>query len=178
MTARLTPSICLCLMALAFLTSCKHTETREMLCTGYCGCGDCNGYTRGRWLFLKLDFWNRYITYGEHRGEKYTGRTAGGGKLRSPEPGLFSLDTLKHPWMIPVRILLPWKILPRDGTIAADRDYYEFGTRMYVPGWGWGVVDDVGGAIQGPDRLDLFFRWHFQANRWGRRHVQVEIEQE
>jgi 3D (Asp-Asp-Asp) domain-containing protein len=36
----------------------------------------------------------------------------------------------------------------RDGTIAADTDSYPFGTRMFVPDWGWGVVEDRGGAIQ------------------------------
>lgn len=36
----------------------------------------------------------------------------------------------------------------RDGTIAADTLHYPFGTRFFVPGWGWGAVQDRGGAIK------------------------------
>jgi 3D (Asp-Asp-Asp) domain-containing protein len=162
---------------LLLLIACAHeTTTRVMECTGYCGCGECNGYTRGNWYLLKLDFWNRYVDYGDRRGERYTGFTAGGHRLHTPEPGLFSLNTLTRPWMLPVRLILPWKWLPRDGTIAADIDHYPFGTRMHIPGWGWGVVDDVGGAIQGPTRLDLYHRSHGAANSWGRRNVEITIQ--
>lgn len=159
------------------LSGCARTaaSTRVIEVTGYCGCGKCNGYTRGSWKFLKLDVWHRELDYGAHKGEPYTGRTAGGGWLRTPQPGLFSVDSIKRPWMIPVRIVvIPW-ILPRDGTIAADTDYYAFGTRMYIDGWGWGVVDDRGGAIKGSNRLDLYHRTHGLANKWGRRNVEVKI---
>jgi hypothetical protein len=157
---------------------CSSTQTRPMEATAYCGCGECNEYTRGRWLFLKLNVWNRYLTSGPRKGEAYTGRTASGQWLRTPNPGLFSIDSLTHPWRIPLRIALPWNILPRDGTIAADTDYYPFGTRMHVPGWGWGSVEDRGGAIKGPDRLDLYYRWHWQANGWGRQRVEVTIRRD
>jgi len=94
---------------------------------------------------------------------------------RVPEAGLFSGDSLARPWGIPFKILLPWRILPRDGTIAADTRYYPFGTRMYVPGYGWGVVEDRGGAIKGPDRIDLFHTNHRQALDWGRQDCLVTI---
>jgi 3D (Asp-Asp-Asp) domain-containing protein len=48
---------------------------------------------------------------------------------------------------------------------------------MYVPGYGWGVVEDRGGAIKGPTRLDLYYRSHRKALLWGRRHVDVTIEE-
>ena len=63
------------------------------------------------------------------------------------------------------------------GTIAADTRYYPFGTRIYVPGYGQGVVHDRGGAITGPARLDLFYSSHRQANRWGRQTVTVYVEE-
>lgn len=152
-------------------------EYRTMEVTAYCPCGQCNGYTRGSWKFLKLDVWNRYVSEGPDRGRRYTGRTASGERLQTPRPGLFSRDSLEHPWKIPPRLLLfPFLGLRRDGTIAADTNYYPFGTRMYVPGWGWGRVEDRGRAIKGPDRLDILFRTHRQANAWGRRHVNVWIE--
>ena len=66
--------------------------------------------------------------------------------------------------------------MPRDGTIAADTAHYPFGTRMYVPGYGWGVVEDRGSAIKGKNRLDLFFKSHNRALEWGRKRVDVRIE--
>jgi len=61
------------------------------------------------------------------------------------------------------------------GTIAADTSYYPFGTVMYVPGYGWGRVEDTGGAIQGPGRIDLYFGSHRKALNWGRRHRPVTV---
>lgn len=164
------------LLVITFVT-CVHVSlaaSRIMEVTAYCKCGQCNGYTRGSWKFLKLDQWNRYVSEGPDTGEKYTGKTASGGKLASPKPGLLSADTLQHPYKLPLRIL-PWNITSRLGAIAADTDYYPFGTRMYIPGWGWGVVTDRGRDIKGPDRLDIFFNQHGQANNWGRQRVQVDI---
>ncbi|MBS3732182.1 MAG: 3D domain-containing protein [Desulfobacterales bacterium] len=144
--------------------------------TSYCGCGQCCDWERGSWKCLKLDFWNRYITKGPKAGAPYSGLTASGTKPREPRPGLFSVDSLVHPWMIPVRIVLfPWLFLSQDGTIAADTRYYAFGTRMYVPGYGCGVVEDRGGAIKGPNRLDIFYKSHHEALQWGRRKVKVTI---
>ncbi|MEM7602816.1 MAG: 3D domain-containing protein [Verrucomicrobiota bacterium] len=59
-------------------------------------------------------------------------------------------------------------------TIAADTDVYPFGTKMFVPGYGWGVVEDVGGAIKG-ERIDLFFPSHQDALEWGRKEVTIEV---
>jgi hypothetical protein len=144
--------------------------------TAYCGCGQCCQWNRGSWKCLKLDVWNRYISTGPRAGEPYSGLTASGTKPREPGPGLFSADSLLHPWMIPVRIVFfPWLLLPQDGTIAADTRYYPFGTRMHVPGYGYGVVEDRGSAIKGPRRLDIFYRSHAKALQWGRKKVNVTI---
>jgi 3D (Asp-Asp-Asp) domain-containing protein len=43
------------------------------------------------------------------------------------------------------------------GTIAADPNIYAYGTILYVPEYGYGVVADCGSAIRGPDRFDLAF---------------------
>jgi hypothetical protein len=162
----------------AGLTGCAvKPVSRPMLTTAYCGCGECCSWERGSWRYLKLDFWNRYVSAGSARGRDYVGRTASGTVPREPYPGLFSLDSLQRPWVIPFRLVFfPWLLLPEDGTIAADTRYYRFGTRMYVPGYGWGVVEDRGGAITGPDRLDLYMDSHNQALAWGRRRVPVRIE--
>jgi len=62
----------------------------------------------------------------------------------------------------------------RPGTIAADTSRYPFGTVMYIPGYGYGRVEDRGGAIVG-ERLDLFFKSHKDATDWGRRHQTVKV---
>jgi 3D (Asp-Asp-Asp) domain-containing protein len=60
------------------------------------------------------------------------------------------------------------------GTIAADTNVFPFGTRMRIPGYGDGVVEDRGGAIQG-GKIDLFFKSHKDALEWGRQTVTVEV---
>lgn len=62
----------------------------------------------------------------------------------------------------------------KPGTIAADTSRYPFGTVMYVPGYGYGRVEDRGGAIVG-DRIDLFFKSHKEALRWGKQTVSVQV---
>ncbi len=143
--------------------------------TAYCGCGACCSWERGSWTFLKLDVWNKYVSAGRRSGELYTGKTAANLDPVEPHPGLISYNSLVRPWMIPIRIVMPWLWAQQDGTIAADTKYYPFGTRMYVPGYGWGVVIDRGSAIKGPTRLDLYFESHQEALEWGRRMVEVKI---
>ena len=60
------------------------------------------------------------------------------------------------------------------GTIAADISRYPYGTYMYVPGYGWGVVHDVGSDIKG-NHIDVFFPKHQQALNWGRQQLPVKV---
>ena len=62
------------------------------------------------------------------------------------------------------------------GTIAADTRYYPYGTVMIIPGYGKGVVEDTGGAIKGPQRLDVFFNTRKRALKWGRQQLKVKIK--
>ncbi|MCP4641021.1 MAG: hypothetical protein GY851_11335 [bacterium] len=62
----------------------------------------------------------------------------------------------------------------RVGTIAADTDLYPFGTIMYVPGYGYGRVEDRGSAIKG-QAIDLYFGSYKQALQWGRQTKRVAI---
>lgn len=154
----------------------KKPVSKLLTATAYCGCSSCCGWERGNPYYFHLDFWNRYVKKGPGKGRKYSGLTAYGTEPREPQEGLLSVDSLKRPWMIPIRtILFPWYFLPEKGTIAADTSHYPFGTEMYVPGYGWGVVEDRGSAIKGPNRIDLYFDSHSDALQWGRRKVKVQV---
>ena len=61
----------------------------------------------------------------------------------------------------------------KHGTIAAP-PAYTMDTKMYVPGYGLGSVQDRGKDIQG-NRLDVWFPTAKQAYEWGRKHVTVTV---
>lgn len=58
------------------------------------------------------------------------------------------------------------------GTVAADLSVIPMGTRLEIPGYGIGVVQDTGRAIKGA-RIDLWFPTHKEALRWGRKTVRI-----
>ncbi|MEA1970272.1 MAG: 3D domain-containing protein [Thermodesulfobacteriota bacterium] len=62
----------------------------------------------------------------------------------------------------------------KHGTIAADTRLYPFGTKMYVPGYGWGEVHDTGSAIKG-SHIDVFFSDRDDALEWGRQYLKVVV---
>lgn len=62
----------------------------------------------------------------------------------------------------------------KPGTLAADPAYFPMGTRMFIPGYGYGRVEDTGGAIK-TGRIDLYFRSHQEALNWGRRQRDVQV---
>jgi 3D (Asp-Asp-Asp) domain-containing protein len=61
--------------------------------------------------------------------------------------------------------------------IAAAPKGWQFGTQLYVPGYGQCTVEDRGGAIKAlPGQLpcvDLYFPTHAEARAWGRQTVEV-----
>ena len=59
----------------------------------------------------------------------------------------------------------------RRGTIASP---LPFGTRIKIPGYGVGVVEDRGGAIVG-DRIDVWHSTHQAAREWGVRRIECEV---
>ena len=166
--------VCLFLFIAAVISGCAGNQrVVTMDTTGYCGCGKCCKWERSGFLYL-----DKTISSGPNAGKPYSGKTSSGTWPHEPHPGFFSVDSIIHPWMIPIRLVFfPWLFLPKDGTIAADTKYYPFGTRMYIPDYGWGVVEDRGSAIKGPTRIDLFFNFHGKALEWGRRKEEVSIEE-
>jgi len=73
------------------------------------------------------------------------------------------------------RLVLPWTLPGRAGSAAADPLHLPPGTRLRVPGHGSVVIDDRGGDVRGPARVDLFYRSHRDALRWGRRGVECDV---
>jgi 3D (Asp-Asp-Asp) domain-containing protein len=67
-----------------------------------------------------------------------------------------------------------WGTKAKPGTIAADTRKFPFGTIMHIEGYGYGRVEDRGGAIKG-DHIDLFFRTHRQALAWGKQTRRVKV---
>ncbi len=62
----------------------------------------------------------------------------------------------------------------RYGVVAVDPSVIPLGTRLYIPGYGYGVAADTGGAIVG-NRIDLCFDTGQQAIDYGRQPVTVYI---
>lgn len=62
----------------------------------------------------------------------------------------------------------------RPGTVAVDRSRFPMGTRFYIPGYGWGIAQDIGGAVE-HDHLDLFHWFHGNARAWGVQTLQVKV---
>jgi 3D (Asp-Asp-Asp) domain-containing protein len=62
-------------------------------------------------------------------------------------------------------------------TIAADLDVFPLGTVLFIPGYGYGVVADIGSAIKG-GKIDLYFDSKDQVYReWGKRKLAVYVVQ-
>ncbi|PWW29701.1 3D (Asp-Asp-Asp) domain-containing protein [Cytobacillus oceanisediminis] len=60
-------------------------------------------------------------------------------------------------------------------TVAADLNVFPIGTILFVPGYGYGVVADKGGAIKG-NKLDLYYETVDDVyNNWGKKTLDVYI---
>jgi 3D (Asp-Asp-Asp) domain-containing protein len=64
--------------------------------------------------------------------------------------------------------------LLRRGLVAVDPAVIPLGTRLYVPGYGYAVADDIGGAIK-DNRIDLAFDSHREAINFGVQRVTVYV---
>lgn len=72
------------------------------------------------------------------------------------------------------------KVLRNSGavsTIAADINVFPLGTLMYIPGYGYGVVADIGSAVKG-NVIDLYFDTIEDVySEWGKKVLDVFIIQ-
>jgi 3D (Asp-Asp-Asp) domain-containing protein len=60
------------------------------------------------------------------------------------------------------------------GIVAVDDRVIPMGTRMYIPGYGFALAADRGGAIKGM-RIDLCYPTYAEAIQFGRRKVKVYL---
>ena len=57
---------------------------------------------------------------------------------------------------------------PRIGTIAADPKRFPYGTKVYVPGYGYGRIEDTGGfRDKDYTQFDLFMDTEKDCRNWG-----------
>lgn len=64
---------------------------------------------------------------------------------------------------------------PKEGrTVAVDPRLIPLGAKIWIKGFGWRIAEDTGGAIKGC-RIDIFFKEHSRAMRFGRRKLQIRF---
>jgi len=59
------------------------------------------------------------------------------------------------------------------GSIAVDPTVIKLGSRLYVPGYGYGLAVDTGGAIKGT-LIDVWLTCD-EAIQWGRRQLTIYV---
>jgi 3D (Asp-Asp-Asp) domain-containing protein len=65
-------------------------------------------------------------------------------------------------------------IIPYEGIVAVDPNFIPYYTKMYIPGYGFAMAGDTGGAIRGY-KIDLFMTSYYRAIQWGRRTIDIYI---
>jgi Uncharacterized protein conserved in bacteria len=65
--------------------------------------------------------------------------------------------------------------------LAAEPNYLGYGTKVFVPGYGYSEVDDTGGAMRrhwrqnGLLHIDVRMTYHHEARQWGKQYLRVKI---
>lgn len=60
------------------------------------------------------------------------------------------------------------------GCVAVDTRVIPMGSKLYIPGYGWAVAADTGGAIVG-NKIDVWFPSSGQCYQWGVRPVTIKV---
>lgn len=60
------------------------------------------------------------------------------------------------------------------GTVSADWEVLRPGSRLYVPGYGFGTVEDRGGGVRG-GHIDVFMETREDALQWGVKSLRVFV---
>ncbi|MBT2656076.1 LysM peptidoglycan-binding domain-containing protein [Bacillus sp. ISL-18] len=63
---------------------------------------------------------------------------------------------------------------PNQKVISVDPKVIKLGSKVYVPGYGYAIAADTGGAIKG-NKIDVFIPSQKAAIQWGRKTVKIQI---
>ena len=58
-------------------------------------------------------------------------------------------------------------------TLAANIKKFPYGTRIQIPGWGLGVVEDE--RVLPPNHIEIYFSSHSDAVKWGEQEKEVTV---
>ena len=65
---------------------------------------------------------------------------------------------------------------PTHGTVAVNPERFPYGTKFYIPGYGYGVGEDTGGAMRkNHNKIDVFMKTYEDAIKWGIKELDVII---
>ena len=59
-------------------------------------------------------------------------------------------------------------------TVAVDKNVIPLGSKLYIPGYGYAIAADTGGAIK-EMKIDLFMNTQEECYAFGRRKVTVHV---
>ncbi len=62
---------------------------------------------------------------------------------------------------------------PGYGTVAVNPSVIPYGTKLYIPGYGYGIASDTGGFS--PNTIDVFFDTYQECINWGRKTLTIYI---
>ena len=68
--------------------------------------------------------------------------------------------------------------MPKHGTMAADPKRVPYGTKVFVPGYGLGQIEDTGGALRKDKkniRIDIFVKTYKEAIQFGKQTMEIKI---
>ena len=63
---------------------------------------------------------------------------------------------------------------PNQKVISVDPKVIKLGSKVYVPGYGYAIAGDTGGAIKG-NKIDVFIPSQKAALLWGRKNIKIQI---
>lgn len=63
---------------------------------------------------------------------------------------------------------------PNQKVISVDPKVIKLGSKVYVPGYGYAIAGDTGGAIKG-NKIDVFIPSQKAALQWGRKNIKIQI---
>ena len=67
---------------------------------------------------------------------------------------------------------------PKFGTLAADPEKIPYGTKLYIPEYGYGTIEDTGGVLRKDKdniRIDVYMDTYEEAIEWGKKEMIIYI---